>query len=96
MRGVRTCALALLGEIIYGPQWWQRVPREDEYVIGALAGLDRLQVAELIHRNDGGICTITDQYHHPHSFKEIAAVIRGWFPADHEQCCGGGKSQTRV
>jgi hypothetical protein len=45
----------VLGEIALGPRWWQKVPREDEYSIGRLAGLSDLQVAELVHRNDGGI-----------------------------------------
>ena len=80
----QTCALGLLGEIVFGPFWWQhyedgRAYDGDLVPIAAMAGLDEAQVGEIIKRNDGLIDRDNGGWYRPHSYREIADVIEGWF-----------------
>jgi hypothetical protein len=80
---VRVCAMALLGEIVHGPQWWMKA-QTDSYInlpnIGAMAGLSLSQVERIVKLNDGGRCSRTDKLVRPHTYRQIADVIEGWFP----------------
>jgi hypothetical protein len=66
------CSLTLLGEVIYGREFWHRRPeRITNEQIGAMAGLSEHEVRKIIVLNDGSNCR-------PHTFVEIAHLVRGW------------------
>jgi len=73
------CAIGLLGEIIHGPRWWERVERDRRInllSIGTAAGLSPEQVQLVVHINDGGVQFGSARRH---SFRQIARVIERWF-----------------
>jgi hypothetical protein len=77
----QVCAIAMLGEVIYGPAWWQRGHAAmTEHEIGRKAGLSAEQTQRVIRMNDGGGDGWTCKIVRPHTFGEIADLIERWFP----------------
>jgi hypothetical protein len=73
------CAIGLLGEIIHGPRWWERVERDRRInllSIGAAAGLSPEQVQLVVVMNDGEVRFGTMKRH---TFRSIARAIERWF-----------------
>lgn len=77
--GTRVCAIGLLGEVARANE--RQFDRGDDYGIGGLAGLSRLQVEEVTKRNDGAFDEISCKRLPKHTFAEIADVVESWFPA---------------
>lgn len=79
---VRVCAMALLGEIVHGPQWWVKAKAHSHINlpnIGAMAGLSLSQVERIVKLNDGGRCSRTGEMVRPHTYRQIATVVERWF-----------------
>ena len=68
----KVCAMVLLGEEIYGRNFWMTYPFLNVEAAGAAAGLTSNQTDCVIAMNDGLSTRV-------HTFAEIADEVEGWF-----------------